>query len=95
LDKNNRVVLIGAPTYNSKLWELYKTTITKLIENGGTLDSTDVTMPDLTEQPDHDLVTNDSLLRFEAPIANLGKMKIGQKKRRYSDSPMSAPIRLL
>lgn len=37
MDKNNKVLLVGEPTYNSKLWEMYKTTITELIENDGTL----------------------------------------------------------
>lgn len=37
LDKNRKVVLIGDPLYNPRLWELYKTTIKRLIENGGTL----------------------------------------------------------
>jgi hypothetical protein len=30
--------------------------------------------------PDYKLNTNDSLLRFEATVAGLGRMKIGQKK---------------
>ncbi len=30
--------------------------------------------------PDYNLRTNDSLLRFEATVADLGRMKIGQKK---------------
>lgn len=33
LDKNGKVVLVGDPVNNPKLWELYKTTITQLIEN--------------------------------------------------------------
>jgi hypothetical protein len=37
LDKGNKVVLAGNPLHNRKLWELYKTTITELITNGGTL----------------------------------------------------------
>jgi len=37
LDKNGKVVLVGDPVNNPGLWELYKTTITLLIENGGTL----------------------------------------------------------
>jgi hypothetical protein len=38
LDKNGKVVLVGDPAYNNpELWELYKKTITQLIENGGTL----------------------------------------------------------
>ena len=37
LDKNGKVVLVGDPVNNPPLWELYKTTITTLIENGGTM----------------------------------------------------------
>jgi hypothetical protein len=37
LDKNGKVVLVGDPVHNPGLWELYKKTITELIENGGTL----------------------------------------------------------
>jgi hypothetical protein len=37
LDKNGKVVLVGDPAYNPQLWELYKKTITQLIENNGTL----------------------------------------------------------
>lgn len=37
LDKNNKVVLIGNPLQNQKLWALYKQTINKLIANGGVL----------------------------------------------------------
>jgi hypothetical protein len=37
LDKNGKVVLVGDPSHNPELWELYKKTITQLIENGGTL----------------------------------------------------------
>lgn len=39
---NGKVVLVGDPVSNPPLWELYKTTITQLIENGGT-------MPELQE----------------------------------------------
>jgi hypothetical protein len=38
LNKDERVVLAGNPLYNPKLWELYKSTITELVENDGTLD---------------------------------------------------------
>jgi hypothetical protein len=37
IDKNGKVVLVGDPVNNPALWELYKTTITTLIENGGTM----------------------------------------------------------
>jgi uncharacterized protein YcfL len=37
LDKNGKVVLVGNPVNNPGLWELYKTTITQLIENEGTM----------------------------------------------------------
>jgi hypothetical protein len=37
LNKNNRVVLIGNPTGKPKLWELYVSTITELINNDGIL----------------------------------------------------------
>jgi hypothetical protein len=37
LDRDGRVVLVGDPLNNPGLWKLYKTTITQLIENGGTL----------------------------------------------------------
>ena len=45
LDKNNKVVLVGDPTFNTKLWEIYKKTIVDLIENGGVL------RPEATFQP--------------------------------------------
>ena len=37
LDRDNRVVLVGSPIGNPKMWELYKSTIDRLVENGGTL----------------------------------------------------------
>jgi hypothetical protein len=37
IDKNGKVVLVGDPVNNPQLWELYKTTITTLIGNGGTM----------------------------------------------------------
>ncbi|HZK04110.1 MAG TPA: hypothetical protein VFC94_06885 [Bacteroidaceae bacterium] len=37
LDKNNKVVLVGSPLYNESLMQLYKSTINKLIANGGVL----------------------------------------------------------
>jgi hypothetical protein len=37
IDRNGKVVLVGNPVNNPPLWELYKTTITTLIENGGTM----------------------------------------------------------
>jgi len=37
LDKNNRVVMVGNPLYNPTLWELYKRTIQKMIDNDGVL----------------------------------------------------------
>ncbi|WP_256620806.1 hypothetical protein [Rikenella microfusus] len=37
LDKDNRVVLVGSPIGNPKMWELYKSTIDRLVENGGIL----------------------------------------------------------
>ncbi len=37
LDKNGKVVLVGDPVNNPQLWELYKTTITELIANGGVM----------------------------------------------------------
>jgi hypothetical protein len=37
LDKNGKVVLVGDPVNNPALWELYKTTITTLIENDGVM----------------------------------------------------------
>jgi hypothetical protein len=37
LDKNGKVVLVGDPSHNPELWELYKKTITELVENNGTL----------------------------------------------------------
>ncbi len=37
LDKNGKVGLVGDPTRYPDLWELYKTTIATLIENGGTM----------------------------------------------------------
>jgi hypothetical protein len=37
IDKNGKVVLVGDPVNNPALWELYKTTISTLIENGGTM----------------------------------------------------------
>ena len=32
LDKENRVVLVGSPANNDKLWELYKQQIRKLMD---------------------------------------------------------------
>ena len=40
LDKNGKVVLVGDPVNNPALWELYKTTITELIKNGGAVPAT-------------------------------------------------------
>ncbi len=37
LDKDNRVVLVGSPIGNPKMWELYKSTIARLAAHGGTL----------------------------------------------------------
>jgi hypothetical protein len=37
IDKNGKVVLVGDPVNNPALWELYKTTITTLIENNGVM----------------------------------------------------------
>jgi hypothetical protein len=37
IDKNGKVVLVGDPVNNPQLWELYKTTITTLIENNGVM----------------------------------------------------------
>ncbi len=37
LDRENRVVLVGSPIGNPKMWELYKSTISRLVANGGTL----------------------------------------------------------
>ena len=37
VDKNNRVLLVGNPLENTKLWDLYYTTIRELIYNKGTL----------------------------------------------------------
>lgn len=37
LDKNGKVVLVGEPLNNEKLWDLYKTTIKELVDNGGVL----------------------------------------------------------
>ena len=37
LDRDNRVVLVGSPIGNPKMWELYKSTIDRLVENGGIL----------------------------------------------------------
>ena len=37
LDRDNQVILVGSPIGNPKMWELYKSTIARLVENGGTL----------------------------------------------------------
>lgn len=37
LDRDNRVVLVGSPIGNPKMWTLYTSTIAKLIEGGGRL----------------------------------------------------------
>ena len=37
LDRDNRVVLVGSPLGNPKMWELYKSTIDRLVANGGIL----------------------------------------------------------
>lgn len=39
LDRKNKIVLVGNPVHNEKLWELYKKTIDQLIKNEGTLKS--------------------------------------------------------
>ena len=41
LDRDNRVVLVGSPIGNPKMWELCKSTIDRLIENGGILPKRD------------------------------------------------------
>lgn len=41
VDKNNRVVLVGDPSYNRDLWALYKTTINELVNNDGVLRNID------------------------------------------------------
>jgi len=35
LDKNNKVVMVGNPLHNPKLWELYKKTIQNMVDNDG------------------------------------------------------------
>jgi hypothetical protein len=35
LDRNNRVVMVGNPLHNPVLWELYKKTIQRMINNDG------------------------------------------------------------
>ena len=37
LDKDNRVVLVGSPLHSPQLWDLYKRTIQKMIDNDGVL----------------------------------------------------------
>ena len=37
LDKNNRVIMVGNPLYNSALWDFYKRTIQRMIANNGIL----------------------------------------------------------
>ena len=37
LDRKNRIVLVGNPVRNEKLWDLYKSTIDQLIRNEGAL----------------------------------------------------------
>lgn len=37
IDKNNNVTLVGKPTGNDQLWELYKSTIRDLVNNNGIL----------------------------------------------------------
>ena len=41
LDKNNRVVMVGSPLHNPTLWELYKRTIQKMMDNDGVLPERD------------------------------------------------------
>lgn len=38
LDRENKIVLVGNPVHNEKLWGLYESTIDQLIKNGGTLE---------------------------------------------------------
>ncbi len=38
LNRQNEVVLVGSPVGNPKMWELYKQTIQKLIQNEGTME---------------------------------------------------------
>ena len=47
LDRDNRVVLVGSPIGNPKMWELYKSTIARLVENGGILPKRDTYNTDL------------------------------------------------
>lgn len=37
LDRDNRVVLAGSPAGNPRMWDLYRKTIVRMIENNGTL----------------------------------------------------------
>lgn len=37
LDKNNKVILVGSPIHNDKMWNLYKKTINTLIANNGVM----------------------------------------------------------
>lgn len=45
LDKENRVVLVGSPIGNPKMWNLYKSTIARLAAHGGTLPDKQTKMP--------------------------------------------------
>ncbi len=38
LDRNNRVVLVGDPSVNDPLWELYVSTINRMLANNGVLE---------------------------------------------------------
>ena len=37
VDSADRIVLMGSPLGNTTMWDLYKSTIARLVENGGTL----------------------------------------------------------
>ena len=39
LNRENKIVLVGNPVYNDKLWNLYKTLISQLMENDERLQS--------------------------------------------------------
>jgi hypothetical protein len=65
------------------------------VQNGSRADdilSANIALLEGGEQvPDYALNTNDSLLRFEAPVIDLGRMKIGQTKNVTFDFTNESP----
>ena len=60
-------------------------------ESASDMLSANMALLDSDQVPDYKLATNDSLLRFDAPVIDLGRLKIGQKKMSRLSSSTSIP----